>query len=228
MAKPGRDHPMVKPSYEYNFLSSPIRVEAEKSLQNLAVERRKCFMPLESHLSPHFSRYSQDSCSLERKIAGALSTTKCVPWNAPFLLANITRLCDLTGLNTFEKAMNTRFSQKVKWNCEESCEILSYPYKQFKETLGPDEHCAQIGANLRNSSAKLAHYSMEIAKNGLPKENYLQYLWNSEDFSLSCMLKMAKSSVIYIKPAKPRVQYTQLRKRVSFSSTLAVIGEKST
>jgi len=218
----------IFPGKEYTVLTTIHRTVADEGLADLSVEKRKCLMADEMSEEEGFllrNRYSQSLCLLQQKFSRAIDVMECIPWNAPYWAKEnkSLRMCDKMETVDFFAAVN-RNTLKSKDECKAACDELRYEYALNWRPLKAESFCKQITRRGYNANYVFNAFTpLEVALNGLQSVADLDSYMNDPTF-FACVMQMRRTSVISIRAARTRASVAVLRKRVSFSSTLASTG----
>lgn len=83
---------------------------------------RKCRLTSESNGMEILSEYTKAGCRYECALRHSAQECRCMPWNYPGPVGNITKTCDLHSTPCFERAMARQ--NKIKCDCPVDCSSL--------------------------------------------------------------------------------------------------------
>jgi len=228
MANPAKESFVAIPGYEYEVELTPSKVIADPSLQAVSCEYRKCKMPEESESLLFMRTYTQHNCQLENAIVSAIHEAKCVPrilHTLHFTYGPCSREEELSLFNSINLAQ----INQSRARCPEACELTTYKYVVKVTKLNPPKVKKECFGNLASFLAKntLPHTMeapLKVSFISLSNTEKEQSLEDNLKRGSSCRQLLKDTAIIRIKPGVQHVNVIKQRKRVSFTSQLAIFG----
>jgi len=217
----------VEGGYQYEIKHSPSGVLAHDSLQSIPLHHRQCKMPSEANGQQIMNIYTQRNCKFENMIKELSRSLNCQPWDLPTLNSTM-KLCSISQAFKMYDMIKTAAAQS-NGNCPEACQSIAYQYNIKSEALQLHPECWRLSFALgqNNSSFNFPHpmealLNTRYVSNEQEKRNLLKF---DSQRHFDCMHLLKDTSIINIKPGTTQVNIITQRKRVSFTSQLAVFGK---
>ena len=153
-----------------------VKSSVSEGVEKMPIEERGCRLPHETEGMELFEYYTQAGCKFECKLKETAQKCRCIPWNYPNPIANVSTICDLFGAMCFELTMN-RTDMDLCNGCEKNCHEIKFDYLiQEEEIQDPDLFMVSIqlasGTYTSNLKSLKATFEDKVAMLGkiLPRQ----------------------------------------------------------
>lgn len=103
-------------------LQGPQVTSVDSGVEWMDAERRGCRLALENENMELLSNYTKSGCQYECLVRHSAQRCRCLPWDFPNPVGNISRTCDIYSARCFELAMSRK--HEVSCDCPEDCHGL--------------------------------------------------------------------------------------------------------
>jgi len=225
------DSLVLNPGHKHVVKVSPLKVTASPNLAAIPLSKRNCLMDSDSTSLSLFRSYSRRNCKMEKAFLKVYGSEGCIPWDMPYVVQdNATKSCQNTE-GDLSKKLAEQIEEEDSACTMESCQSTIYKHSVHRQPFNGGTECRKLRKQYEkqnmsfphNFPSKLQNLLYSIWEKSHEVKDSVQYKLKSVD---ACALFMENSIIVTIQPDGPTANIIHLQKKVSFTSQLAMFGEK--
>ena len=192
-----------------------------ESVYSMPIGTRNCRLPHETDGLEIFGVYTKSGCKYECMIRQGAEACRCVPWNYPSPIGNVSRVCDLFGTVCFEGIMQAQALLARCKHCLNDCTSTSYGYTIHESPIRHETKCEFMTDIAYLTYAKRGKYYPEFLRNLNNLQGRPGMTFEGDQWWREMCLRHGKEDISIIRVMVTTGTYTRIIK-----SQKATFGDK--